>query len=76
MNYETIPQTVEAHQQQIVSAHVPTGDSSIQTANPGDWIVRWPDGKIEVYGPEDFRRKFRRVPGPEIRSQIETLIRN
>lgn len=59
MNYETIPTTVEAHQQQLVSAVVHTGPNDIVTARPSDWIVKWPDGRLEVFTADEFRNRFR-----------------
>lgn len=66
MNYETMPIPVEAHQQQIVSASVHVGPNSIATAKPGDWIVKFPDGKLDVYSNEEFNKKFRKPPPPYI----------
>lgn len=66
MKYETIPIPVEAHQQQLVEAHVPLGNQSIATAHPGDWIVKWPDGRLEVFTNSDFLLKFRTPPPPYI----------
>lgn len=62
MKYETTPIPVEAHQQQLVSAHVPVAPQTIDTANPGDWIVKWPDGRLEVFTDAAFRAKFRPPP--------------
>lgn len=63
MKYETIPIEVEAHQQQLVSANVSLGDTAFMTANPGDWIVKWPDGRLEVFKDDAFLKKFR-IPPP------------
>lgn len=70
MKYETTPTPVEAHQQQLVSAHVPTGPDAIATACPGDWIVKWPDGRLGVFTNDDFHKKFRMPPPPDIRTRF------
>lgn len=64
MKYETTPIPVEAHQQQLVSAHVPVAPQTIATAHPGDWIIKWPDGRLEVFTDADFHAKFRTPPPP------------
>jgi len=58
MRYETIPETVEATQQQIVPCKIGSGDTEV-IANPGDWIVKRANGNIEVYSPSDFDKTFR-----------------
>ena len=62
--YETIPIEGEAHQQQLVSANVSVGGTAFMTAYPGDWIIKWPDGRLEVCGDADFTKKFRIPPQP------------
>lgn len=32
-------------------------------AQPGEWIVRHPDGRLAVYGPEDFEATYEPVGG-------------
>lgn len=58
MKYETIPETVEATQQQIVPCKIGSGDTEF-VASPGDWIVKRANGNIEVYSPNDFTKMFR-----------------
>lgn len=65
MMYETIPTPVEAHQQQLVRAEVPTfdprpTDAPLVYAMPGDWIVKWPDGRLEVFTDSAFSNTFRK----------------
>lgn len=64
--HETTPVPVEAHQQQLVAANVYGGDGGFKTANPGDWIVKWPDGRLEVFTDKDFRKTFRVPPPPYV----------
>ena len=73
MTYETIPIPVEAHQQQFVWAHVPLGNDFIATANPGDWIVKWPDGRLEVFDDAAFKSKFRVPPSPLMVRELPRL---
>lgn len=66
MTHETIPIPVTAHQQQLVSANVHTADGGFMTCTPGDWIVKWPDGRLEVFTDAEFRKTFRVPPPPYV----------
>lgn len=65
MEYETIPTKVKAVQQQGVpgSIHI---KGVITEVNLGDWIVTWPNGRIEIFNDKDFQNQFRLPPKPTV----------
>ena len=54
--------------QWCVSSQWQEGDTLVietdasDVANPGDWVVRHPCGKLEAYTPDAFEQQFERVP--------------
>ena len=73
MTYENIPVRVEA-MQVIVRVSVDMGRETGPFANPGEWIVKHADGKVEVLTDKNFRAKFRPIQlPPSIRSIAEGM---